>query len=127
MKTTEIGAVGEDLAAEYLKNKGFSIVERNFRTRHLEIDLICENETHLLFVEVKTRTDTGAISKYGRPAAAVDAKKRQHLVDAASSYLRANPTSKKPRIDVLEVYLNRKGALVTLSPRGIKHIENALI
>lgn len=127
MKTTEIGAVGEDLAAEYLKNKGFSIVERNFRTRHLEIDLICENETHLLFVEVKTRTDTGAISKYGRPAAAVDAKKRQHLVDAASSYLRANPTSKKPRIDVLEVYLNRKGVLVTLSPKGIKHIENALI
>ena len=127
MKTTEIGAVGEDLAAEYLKNKGFSIVERNFRTRHLEIDLICENETHLLFVVVKTRTDTGAISKYGRPAAAVDAKIRQHLVDAASSYLRANPTSKKPRIDDLEVYLNRKGALVTLSPKGIKHIENALI
>ena len=127
MKTTEIGAVGEDLAAEYLKNKGFFIVERNFRTRHLEIDLICENETHLLFVEVKTRTDTGTISKYGRPAAAVDAKKRQHLVDAASSYLRANPTSRKPRIDVLEVYLNRKGALVTLSPKGIKHIENALI
>ena len=127
MKTTEIGAIGEALAAEYLKNKGFSIVARNFRTRHLEMDLICENETHLLFVEVKTRTDTGAVSKYGRPAAAVDAKKRQHLTDAAMDYLRMNPTSKKPRIDVLEVYLNLKGALVTLSPRGIKHIENALI
>ena len=127
MKTTEIGAIGEALAAEYLKNKGFSIVARNFRTRHLEMDLICENETHLLFVEVKTRTDTGAVSKYGRPAAAVDAKKRQHLTDAAMDYLRMNPTSKKPRIDVLEVYLIRKGALVTLSPRGIKHIENALI
>lgn len=127
MKTTEIGAIGEALAAEYLKNKGFSIVARNFRTRHLEMDLICENETHLLFVEVKTRTDTGAVSKYGRPAAAVDAKKRQHLTDAAMDYLRMNPTSKKPRIDVLEVYLNRKGTLVTLSPRGIKHIENALI
>ena len=119
MKTTEIGAIGEALAAEYLKNKGFSIVALNFRTRHLEMDLIC--------VEVKTRTDTGAVSKYGRPAAAVDAKKRQHLTDAAMDYLRMNPTSKKPRIDVLEVYLNRKGALVTLSPRGIKHIENALI
>jgi putative endonuclease len=127
MKTTEIGAAGENLAAEYLKNKGFSIVERNFRTRHLEIDLICENETHLLFVEVKTRTDTGAISKYGRPAAAVDTKKRQHLLDAATDYLRAKPTLKKPRIDVLEVYLNRKGTLMTLSPKGIKHIENALI
>ena len=127
MKTTEIGAIGEALAAEYLKNKGFSIVARNFRTRHLEMDLICENETHLLFVEVKTRTHTGVVSKYGIPATAVDAKKRQHLTDAAMDYLRMNPTSKKPRIDVLEVYLNRKGALVTLSPRGIKHIENALI
>ena len=102
-------------------------MERNFRTHHLEIDLICENETHLLFVEVKTRTDTGAISRYGRPAAAVDMKKRKHLTDAAEAYLRAHPTVKKPRIDVLEVYVSRRGTLVMLSPKGIKHIENALI
>lgn len=127
MKTTELGAIGEALAAEYLRNKGFSVVARNFRTRRLEIDLICENETHLLFVEVKTRTDTGAVSKYGRPAAAVDAKKRQHLTDAAGDYLRAHPSAKKPRIDVIEVYVRRRGTLVTLSPKGIKHIENALI
>ena len=127
MKTTELGAIGENLAAEYLKNKGFSVVERNFRTRHLEIDLICENETHLLFVEVKTRTDTGGISRYGRPGAAVDAKKRQHLTDAANNYLRAHPQAKKPRIDVVEVYVCRRGNLVTLSPKGINHIENALI
>ena len=127
MKTTELGAIGENLAAEYLKNKGFFVVERNFRTRHLEIDLICENETHLLFVEVKTRTDTGGISRYGRPGAAVDAKKRQHLTDAAGDYLRAHPRAKKPRIDVVEVYVCRRGNLVTLSPKGIKHIENALI
>ena len=127
MKTTEIGAIGEDLAAEYLKNKGFSIVERNYRTHHLELDLICENETHLLFVEVKTRTDTGAISRYGRPGAAVDMKKRAHLTDAALDYLRAYPSEKKTRIDVIEVYVCRRGALVTLSPKGIVHIENALI
>lgn len=127
MKTTEIGAMGEALAAEYLKNKGYAVVARNFRTRHLEIDLVCENETHLLFVEVKTRTDTGAHSRYGRPASAVDAKKRRHLMDAASDYLRAYPSEKKKRIDVVEVYLTRHDTLVTLSPKGIKHIENALI
>lgn len=127
MKTTEIGAIGEDLAAEYLKNKGFSIVERNFRTRHLEIDLICENETHLLFVEVKTRTDTGAVSRYGRPGTAVDTKKRMHLTDAALDYLRAHPSEKQPRIDVIEVYVCRRGSFVTLSQKGIVHIENALI
>lgn len=127
MKTTELGAIGEKLAAQYLMQKGFSIVERNFRSHHLEIDLICENETHLLFVEVKSRTDAGKLSRYGRPGTAVDAKKKQHLFDGASDYLRAHPTAKKPRIDVIEVYLTRKGALVSLSPKGIKHIENALI
>jgi Holliday junction resolvase-like predicted endonuclease len=57
----------------------------------------------------------------------VDAKKRQHLTDAAGDYLRAHPRAKKPRIDVVEVYVCRRGNLVTLSPKGIKHIENALI
>ncbi len=127
MKTTELGMIGETIAAEYLQSKGYSVIKRNFRIDHLEIDLVCENETRLLFVEVKTRTDTGAVSKYGRPGAAVDMKKRQHLMDAASAYLRAYPSGKKPRIDVIEVYVRRRGSLVTLSPKGINHIENALI
>ncbi len=127
MKKTEIGTLGEQLAAEYLKQKGYIVVGQNVRLGHLEIDLVCENETHLLFVEVKTRTDIGAPSKYGRPSAAVDAKKRRHLKDAAMLYLREHPTEKKPRIDVIEIYFNRKGTLVTLSPKGIHHIENALL
>ncbi len=127
MKTKEIGNIGETLAAEYLKTKGYAIVGQNVRLGHLEIDLICENETHLLFVEVKTRTDTGAVSKYGRPSAAIDAKKKKFLRDAAETYLRAHPTAKKPRIDVVELYVCRRGTLVTLSPKGIRHIENALL
>ncbi len=126
MKTTEIGRLGETLAAEYLKGKGYDIIARNVRIGHLELDLICENETHLLFVEVKTGTDVKN-PKYGRPAAAVNAKKKQNLISAAEAYLRMHPTEKQPRIDVIELYLNRKGAFATLSPKGIKHIENALL
>ncbi len=127
MKTTELGQYGEMLASDYLKQKGYAIVGHNIRIGHLELDLIAENETHLLFIEVKTRSDFGIPSKYGRPGAAVDWKKRKHLSDAAKQYLIAHPTTKKPRIDVIEVYLCRKGSDATLSSKGIKHIENALI
>lgn len=123
---TDIGKLGETLAAEYLLKKGYRICHRNHRIGHLEIDIICENETHLLFVEVKSRTDFGGISRYGRPSAAVDEKKRARLVSAAESYLRENMTAKKPRIDVIEVYLVRYGGMYTLSPKGIRHIENAV-
>lgn len=123
---TGVGKIGETLAAEYLMKKGYVILHRNYRIGHLETDIICENATHLLFVEVKSRTDFGGTSRYGRPAAAVDEKKRAHLLAAAGAYLRENPTAKKPRIDVIEVYLIRYGGGYVLSPKGIKHIENAV-
>ncbi len=125
MKTTEIGAVGETLAAEFLRSKGYRILERNLHIGHLELDIICENETHLLFVEVKARTDRG-VYHYGRPANAVNATKKKHLLDAVYAYLREHPTAKQPRLDIIEVNLWRKGSYITLSPRGICHIENIL-
>ena len=79
MKNQTIGKAGEAFAARYLVQKGYTILHRNYRSAHLETDIICENETHILFVEVKSRTDMGRPSKYGRPAAAIDHKKRQNL------------------------------------------------
>ncbi len=118
--------MGEKLAAEYLMKKGYAVLCRNLHIGHLELDIVAENETHLLFVEVKTRTDTG-ISRYGRPSSAVDGKKKQHLLAAANAYLREHHTEKQPRLDVLEVYLCRRNELITLSPKGILHIENIMI
>ena len=123
---TDIGKIGEAMAVEYLQKRGYRILHRNYRIGHLEIDIICENETHLLFVEVKSRTDFGGTSRYGRPSAAVDEKKRAHLLAAAESYLRTYQENKKPRIDVVEVYLSRYGGMYMLSPKGIHHIENAV-
>jgi putative endonuclease len=104
---SETGRLGEELAAEYMRLQGFEILHRNLRIGHLETDIICENEDYIVFAEVKTRRLTGAKNRYGSARDAVDAKKREHLLEFAREYLRENPTEKRPRIDLLEVYLSR--------------------
>ena len=125
MEKLEIGRAGEEFACRYLVSKGYTILHRNYRSGHLETDIICENETRILFVEVKARTDTGKPSRYGRPGAACDFRKRQNLILCAEDYLRRYQPNKKPRIDVIEVYLRRVSGECVLSDRGLHHIENA--
>lgn len=101
------GRIGEDAAASFYKDKGYKIVERNVHIYRKEIDLVVEDETCLVFVEVKTRSQKyGVRSPYGRPADAVDSAKRHNIVVAAQVYLRMHPTRKQPRIDVIEVYVS---------------------
>jgi len=104
------GALGEELAEKYLAEQGFKILHRNLRIGHLEMDIICENGEYIVFAEVKTRRATGAKTRYGSARDAVDTKKREHLLTFAREYLRANHTEKRPRIDLLEVYLSREEA-----------------
>ncbi|MBR7083285.1 MAG: YraN family protein [Clostridia bacterium] len=122
MKRSELGRRGEDEAAEYLEKNGYAVIARNYRAGHLETDIICEDETHTVFVEVKTRTP--ASEKYGRPAASVDKKKSENLIRCAEAYLRVaraeGRQTKRPRIDVVEVYFVG-GAI------KINHIKNAVI
>lgn len=104
-----IGRIGEDAVTLRYAEMGFTVVARNLHVSHNEIDLIMENETHLAFVEVKTRHATPhAPSRYGRPAAAIDKSKRARMRKAAEDYLREHPTSRQPRIDVAEVYLRKR-------------------
>jgi putative endonuclease len=103
-----IGRIGEDAVAERYAEMGFSVVARNLHMSHNEIDLILRNETHLVFVEVKTRhTAPHTPSRFGRPAAAIDKDKRARMRKAAEDYLREHPTPLQPRIDVAEVYMTR--------------------
>lgn len=122
MKKSELGLRGETLAAEYLKEKGYNIVERNYRSGHLETDIICENDERVIFVEVKTRTPASA--RFSRPSASVDAKKAARLIACAEAYIRekwlAGKMPKRVRIDVVEV-------LVDKSDVKINHIENAVM
>ena len=106
------GHMGEDAAARFYEEQGYTVVERNLHILHNEIDLIVAGGTHLVFVEVKTRHGVyGVHSRYGRPAAAVDRGKQKRTVQAAEAYLRAHKDPSKPllqpRIDVVEVYMTR--------------------
>ena len=103
-----IGRIGEDAVAKRYAEMGFSVVARNLHMSRNEIDLILQNETHLVFVEVKTRHATpGARSRFGRPAAAINKEKRARMRKAAEDYLREHPTHLQPRIDVAEVYMTK--------------------
>ncbi len=103
--TTNItGTAGETFACDFLVQNGYSILHRNYRVGHDEIDIIAENEKYIVFVEVKTRTEV-ARSAYGRPASAVTAKKRAHLARAAEAYIKSHRSTKFYRFDVIEVLL----------------------
>ena len=102
-----IGRLGEDVAARYLVDHGFTIIGQNVHVSHKEIDLIAEDTENLVFVEVKTRRqDPTRLSPFGRPADAVDYKKKKFIYTAAEIYLYEHPTHKMPRIDVIEVFLS---------------------
>jgi putative endonuclease len=103
-----LGRIGEDAVTRRYAEMGFTVKDRNVHMSHNEIDLILQSATHLVFVEVKTRHAVpGVRSRFGRPADAVNKAKRTRVVEAAKAYLRDNPTSLQPRIDVAEVYVNR--------------------
>ena len=114
------GKLGEDAAAAYYVSLGYTVVARNLHVSRNELDLIVENETHLVFVEVKSRHQTyGVESRFGRPASAVTRDKRMRTVSAAKGYLRKHPTYKQQRIDVIEVYLHR-------NPDGTHAVERVV-
>jgi putative endonuclease len=103
-----VGRIGEDAVAMRYAEMGFTVVARNLHVSRNEIDLILQNKTHLVFVEVKTRhIAPHTPSRFGRPAAAIDKDKRARMRKAAEDYLREHPTSLQPRIDVAEVYMSR--------------------
>ena len=122
MKTTDIGRLGERLAAKYLKKNKYRILKANHHESHNEIDLIVTDRTHLVFVEVKTRSvseDLYAAS--GTPASAVTKEQQIRTIQAARAYLSRHATDKQIRMDVVEVYLHKD----TKKPLKIHHIPNA--
>jgi putative endonuclease len=77
-----IGSWGENVAADYLMKKGYTIIERNVRTPYGEIDLIAQRQSLTIMVEVKARTNRS----FGYPEEAVNARKQAHLLAAAEHY-----------------------------------------
>ncbi len=93
-----LGNRGEETAAAYLVQKGFVIIERNWRHGHLEIDLICKDKDSIVFVEVKTRRNR----LYGGASYAVSSRKKRNLSRAADAWLsREGDWSSPCRFDVI--------------------------
>ena len=101
--------LGEDLVAEYLRQKGYIVVKRNWRDRYGEIDVIAENREHILFVEVKTRMDEPMVGG----TEAVTRKKAERIRKTAFSFLSRLYRELTPRFDVAEVtvYIREDGTI----------------
>lgn len=123
----ELGKLGEDIAADFLKKNGYNILARNIRFSRYELDIVAEDEYFLVFAEVKTRSccypESGG---YGTPGRAVNSKKRTDTIKAANEYINKNPTDKQPRIDVIEIYMKESNS-DSIYPQilNINHIRNA--
>ena len=113
-----LGQRGEQMAAERLAGMGYQIVERNYRCRAGEIDLVARQAGRWVFVEVRTRRG----SAYGTPEESVTARKRAHIIAAAQNYLLAHDALEADwRIDAVAIVLTRSGQVERLEV-----IENAV-
>lgn len=110
----ERGAEGEELAAKLLREKGYAILERNYRHKKSEIDLIARRDNWLVFVEVKTRTSDA----FGYPEEFVDAKKKKKILEGADYYMFITDWSGNVRYDIVAVNLQYEIPTVV-------HIEDA--
>ncbi len=109
------GVIGEDFTAKYLKKHGYKIVNRNFKTKYGEIDIIATKDEYIVFVEVKTRDKNYLYS----PVEAVNYYKRKKIITTASIYLQESVSELQPRFDISSVITDRK------KPISIEYLENA--
>ena len=113
-ESLEFGKLGEQMAARYLTDQGYIILEHNYRRGHLEIDLIALDKDELVIVEVKCR----AYDTILQPEDAVDHKKRLALIRLANEYVKTHGRKENVRFDIVTVVSKADGA-------EIKHLKNA--
>lgn len=116
----KLGAVGEQFAADHLEAKGFEILERNFRARFGEIDIVALHDHQLVFVEVKTRTRTGYSLD---PLLSIGGRKRSQVRKLAQQWLLARPNHPRVyelRFDAVGVAFDAAGAFI-----AIEHVQAA--
>lgn len=99
----ELGKTGEQLAADYLCDLGYSIIRKNWRHSRYEIDLIALKDEVLHFIEVKTRRS----QRYGLPEDDVDRRKLKSLIHAGEAFLTKYPYWKRIQFDILSITISR--------------------
>jgi len=117
MNRSEKGKKAEDAAAEYLVNRGFTILEKNFRLTRGELDIIAEDDGTLVFVEVRSRQST----RFGLPQETINYTKQQKVRKMAVLYMKIKGLwGKNCRFDVIGVVFDLKGDI-----KAIEHISDA--
>ncbi|WP_162428275.1 YraN family protein [Pontibacter pudoricolor] len=107
------GQLGESMAQLYLQEQGYTILEKNYRFKRAEIDIIARKDGLLVFIEVKTRTT----DLFGFPEEAVGSRKEKLLVNAAEEFIVATGWQQDVRFDIISVTLT--------TPPAIVHFEDA--
>ncbi len=112
----ELGALGEEAASQYIRRRGYRILERNYRNRTGEIDIIAQDGQVIVFIEVKTRSS----DEYGLPVDAVTKTKQSRLIRSASYYLKRRSAPLECRFDVVSIIMGQNN-----KPRKIELIKDA--
>ncbi|MBF0465768.1 MAG: YraN family protein [Nitrospirae bacterium] len=115
MTNVETGKLGEVLAEKFLKKSGYKILERNYRNKVGEIDIIAREGDCIVFVEVKTRQS----DSFGMPFEAVNAAKRRKIKGTALMYMKTFKTEPMVRFDVISVMIDGQN-------NQIQHIKDAI-
>ena len=111
---TLLGAQGEQIAETFLLQHGYKIIQKNWRFKHKEIDIIAQKEGKIVFIEVKTRSN----EYFEPPSSAVTLKKQRLLIEAANFYLISKKIEMEARFDVVSIIKNNYTEKIEL-------IENA--
>ena len=110
----DTGLAGEELAAAFLSQKGYTVLEKNWRFGREEIDIIAQKEDTLVVVEVKTRSG----SFFGEPEEFVNRQKQRNLIKAVNAYIEKNELDLEVRFDII-------GVIMTGKNHRINHVEDA--
>ena len=117
MTNQRFGALGEKYAADYLKKQYCKILEKNYKNKLGEIDIIARDGEEIVFIEVKTRSAEPYLSgQYS-----VDKRKQFHIMRTASHYLTVTRCALQPRFDIIEIEADR----ATGQLKSVNHIKNA--
>ncbi len=118
MKRRDTGALGEKLARDFLKKRGYHILETNYRCPRGEADIVARHKDALVFVEVRTKTSR----EFGTPEESITPAKQERMRVVALHYRQTHDNLPQSwRIDVVAIELNQKG-----KPSRIELIENAV-
>lgn len=114
MKAKDLGNKGEELAVHFLKEKGYTILYRNWRYQKNEVDIIASKDNLLVFVEVKTRSSLD----FGLPQEFVKSSQIKRLIYAANAFIEQLNSSQEVRFDIIAIIKREKNY-------EIEHIEEA--